>query len=64
MDVNKLVIVLIIAAFLGNYLNFQIGKYLGKRYFIDRQSPKLLLKWQLKKFVRVKYAQALLNNVA
>lgn len=38
MDVNKLVIVLIIAAFLGNYLNFQIGKYLGKRYFIDRQS--------------------------
>ncbi len=38
MDVNKLVIILIIAAFLGNYLNFQIGKYLGKRYFIDRQS--------------------------
>ena len=38
MDVNKLVIVLIIAAFLGNYVNFQIGKYLGKRYFIDRQS--------------------------
>ncbi len=38
MDVNKLVIVLIVAAFLGNYLNFQIGKYLGKRYFIDRQS--------------------------
>ena len=38
MDVNKLVIVLIIAAFLGNYLNFQIGNYLGKRYFIDRQS--------------------------
>ena len=38
MDVNKLVIVLIIAAFLGNYLNFQIGKYLGKRCFIDRQS--------------------------
>jgi membrane-associated protein len=38
MDVNKLVIVLIAAAFLGNYVNFQIGKYLGKRYFIDRES--------------------------
>jgi membrane-associated protein len=38
MDVNKLVIVLIIAAFLGNYVNFQIGKFLGKRYFIDRES--------------------------
>lgn len=38
MDVNKLVIVLIVAAFLGNYVNFQIGKYLGKRYFIDRES--------------------------
>jgi membrane-associated protein len=38
MDVNKLVIVLIIAAFLGNYVNFQIGKYLGKRFFIDRES--------------------------
>ncbi len=38
MDVNKLVIVLIAAAFLGNYVNFQIGKYLGKLYFIDRES--------------------------
>lgn len=38
MDVNKLVIVLIVAAFLGNYVNFQIGKYLGKRFFIDRES--------------------------
>ena len=38
MDVNKLVIVLIVAAFLGNYVNFQIGKYLGKRNFIDRES--------------------------
>lgn len=38
MDVNKLVVVLIVAAFLGNYLNFQIGKFLGKRYFIDRES--------------------------
>ncbi len=38
MDVNKLVVVLIVAAFLGNYVNFQIGKYLGKRFFIDRQS--------------------------
>lgn len=38
MDVNKLVVVLIVAAFLGNYVNFQIGKFLGKRYFIDRES--------------------------
>lgn len=38
MDVNKLVVLLIVAAFLGNYVNFQIGKYLGKRYFIDRES--------------------------
>ncbi len=38
MAVNKLVIVLIVAAFLGNYVNFQIGKYLGKRFFIDRES--------------------------
>lgn len=38
MDVNKLVVVLIVAAFLGNYVNFQIGKYLGKRFFIDRES--------------------------
>ena len=38
MDVNKLVILLIIAAILGDYVNFQIGKYFGKRYFIDRQS--------------------------
>ena len=38
MDVNKLVFVLIIAAFLGNYVNFQVGKYLGKRFFIDRES--------------------------
>jgi membrane-associated protein len=38
MEVNKLVVVLIGAAFLGNYVNFQIGKYLGKRFFIDRQS--------------------------
>ena len=38
MDVNKLVVVLIVAAFLGNYVNFQIGKYFGKRYFVDRES--------------------------
>ncbi len=38
MAVNKLVAVLILAAFLGNYVNFQIGKYLGKRFFIDRES--------------------------
>ncbi len=38
MEVNKLVVVLIAAAFIGNYVNFQIGKYLGKRFFIDRQS--------------------------
>ncbi len=38
MDVNKLVVVLIVAAFLGNYVNFQIGKYFGKRFFIDRES--------------------------
>ena len=38
MDVNKLVVVLIVAAFLGNYVNFQIGRFLGKRFFIDRES--------------------------
>jgi membrane-associated protein len=38
MDVNKLVVVLIVAAFLGNYVNFQIGKYFGKKFFIDRES--------------------------
>lgn len=38
MAVNKLVAILILAAFLGNYVNFQIGKYFGKRFFIDRQS--------------------------
>jgi membrane-associated protein len=38
MDVNKLVVVLIVAAFLGNYVNFQIGKFFGKRFFIDRES--------------------------
>ncbi len=38
MDVNKMVVVLIAAAILGDYLNFQIGKYFGKRFFIDRQS--------------------------
>jgi membrane-associated protein len=38
MEVNKLIVVLIAAAFLGNYANFQIGKYLGKRFFLDRQS--------------------------
>ncbi len=38
MDINKLVIVLIIAAFLGNYVNFQIGKYFGKRFFLDKNS--------------------------
>ncbi len=38
MAVNKLVGILILAAFLGNYVNFQIGKYLGKRFFIDRES--------------------------
>ncbi|MEO5861685.1 MAG: DedA family protein [Burkholderiales bacterium] len=38
MGVNKLVAILILAAFLGNYVNFQIGKYLGKRFFIDRES--------------------------
>jgi membrane-associated protein len=38
MEVNKLIGVLILAAFLGNYVNFQIGKYLGKRFFIDRKS--------------------------
>ncbi len=37
-DVNKLVVVLSVAAFLGNYVNFQIGKYFGKRFFIDRES--------------------------
>jgi len=38
MAVNKLVAILILAAFLGNYVNFQIGKYLGKRFFTDRES--------------------------
>ena len=38
MDVNKLIVVLIVAAFLGNYVNFQIGRFLGKRFFIDRES--------------------------
>lgn len=38
MDVNKMVVILIIAAILGDYLNFQIGKYFGKKFFIDRQS--------------------------
>ena len=38
LDVNKLVVVLIVAAFLGNFVNFQIGRFLGKRFFIDRQS--------------------------
>ena len=36
--VNKLVGILILAAFLGNYVNFQIGKYFGKRFFVDRES--------------------------
>ena len=38
MDIHKLVVVLFIAAFLGNYVNFQIGKYFGKRFFIDKNS--------------------------
>ncbi len=45
MAVNKLVAILILAAFLGNYVNFQIGKYLGKRFFIDRQSRFLKRKY-------------------
>jgi membrane-associated protein len=36
--VTKLVAILILAAFLGNYVNFQIGKYFGKRFFVDRES--------------------------
>ena len=38
LEINKLIAILILAAFLGNFVNFQIGKYFGKRFFVDRQS--------------------------
>ncbi|HEX4857811.1 MAG TPA: DedA family protein [Usitatibacteraceae bacterium] len=38
MDVHLLVVLLLIAAVLGNTLNYEIGRYVGKHYFVDRNS--------------------------
>jgi membrane-associated protein len=38
MDVHLLALVLFIAAVLGNTTNYEIGRYFGKHYFVDRQS--------------------------
>ena len=38
MNVHILVVLLIAAAILGNSINYAIGRWLGKRFFVDRQS--------------------------
>lgn len=38
MDVHLLVVLLFVAAVLGNTLNYEIGRYVGKHYFVDRNS--------------------------
>ncbi len=38
MDVHVLVLVLFVAAVLGNTVNYEIGRFVGKRYFIDQHS--------------------------
>jgi membrane-associated protein len=38
MDVHVLVVLLVVAAVLGNTVNYEIGRYVGKRYFVDANS--------------------------
>ena len=38
LDVHVLVVTLILAAFIGNTVNYAIGRWLGKRYFVDNKS--------------------------
>lgn len=38
MNVHLLAVLLIVAAVLGNSINYAIGRWLGKRFFVDRQS--------------------------
>lgn len=38
LEIHVLVVTLILAAFLGNMANYGIGRWLGKRFFIDRKS--------------------------
>ncbi len=38
MDVHLLVLVLFVAAVLGNTVNYEVGRFVGKRYFIDQGS--------------------------
>ena len=38
LNVHVLVVSLVLAAFLGNTVNYAIGRWLGKRYFVDNKS--------------------------
>ena|SRR5687768_4071137 len=38
LNVHVLVATLILAAFIGNTVNYAIGRWLGKRYFVDQKS--------------------------
>jgi membrane-associated protein len=38
LDIHVLVATLVLAAFLGNMVNYAIGRWLGKRFFVDRKS--------------------------
>ena len=38
LNVHVLVVTLVLAAFLGNTVNYAIGRWLGKRYFVDNKS--------------------------
>src|SRR5687768_17407460 len=38
MNVHIVVALLITAAILGNAVNYAVGRWLGKRFFVDRQS--------------------------
>jgi len=38
LEIHVLVATLVLAAFLGNMVNYAIGRYLGKRFFVDRKS--------------------------
>jgi membrane-associated protein len=38
MDVHVLVVLLVVAAVLGNTVNYEIGRYVGKRYFVNANS--------------------------
>ena len=38
LEVHVLVAVLVLAAFLGNMANYAIGRWLGKKFFVDRKS--------------------------